>query len=221
MKTMPFLIVNDWLPRSTKAYLVDLDNTIYNQDLYDYAVMRKSVTEFNTVFASYSINQELFDQILGARTRDRCTRNLFDSILSQHGFCRRGIQLFVSLYQAAATNVDVVLPAYQGCFRCLEAIRQNSSRIILVTNGKRKTQLNKLKCLGVGNLFDNILILDGTDGRDLKPSHKCVIPYILNEEAVLFAEHIAVIGDDLATDMGLAQAIGCKYYHPSQLWNTT
>ena len=206
-------------PRPTHVYVVDLDNTIYNQDHYDCAVISKSVHKYNALDFPCQISGDLTRRLVEARLRDRRSRNLFDSVLIPLGFTGEMIHAFVTAYLEAASYINITLTPYQGCLQCLDFLRQDNARILLVTNGKRDAQLNKLRCLGVDELFDRIIVLDGRDGRELKPSGKYVLKCLANEERDLCPQYFAVIGDDLIADMGLAKEIGCRYYHPSQLWS--
>ena len=207
---------------NSNLWLLDLDNTLYSQHIFDKAVITASVNKYNLTNGCRSIDSVLRSRLIAARRTDRRSPLLFSQILINSLFSEVDIIQFLSIYRDISSCHDIELPLYGGCEEALRFLCHHGDRLVIATNGRKKTQANKLRCLPeLRNFIDHVIILDNEHGRSLKPSPAFIVSHLQGFGINIKSAHTFVVGDDLECDKGLASSIGCRYYHPSQLWNTS
>ena len=78
---------------------------------------------------------------------------------------------------------------------------------MLITEGNKRRQRNKIKSLGIENIFDYKIILDGKYNRKYKPSMKGVAKYIK-----LFHMYKPIYLGDSENDKKLSDKLNIKFY---------
>ena len=89
----------------------------------------------------------------------------------------------------------------------IKKLKKNKKKLILITEGNKQRQLNKIKSLRIGNLFDYKIVLDGKYNRKYKPSIKGIKKYIQ-----LFNMHNAIYIGDTEKDKKLSEKLNIKFY---------
>lgn len=207
---------------NSNLWLLDLDNTLYSQYIFDKAVITASVNKYNVTNGGRTIDSDLRSRLIAARLADRRSPLLFSQILSNSLFSKVDIIQFLSIYGDISSCHEIELSLFGGCEAALRFLRRHGDRLVIATNGRKNTQANKLRCLpDLQDFIDHVIILDGEYGRSLKPSPAFIVQHLQEFGINIKPVHTFVVGDGLECDKGLASSIGCRYYHPSQLWNTS
>ena len=138
-----------------QAVLFDLDGTLYDRDAVMMAVALEQFTAFE-------------DQLNGI-DRDTFVQRLLD--LDDHGYANRG-----QLYEAASAALGLragiaaeLAAQFWDCYArmcalpedtsaTLQALRQQGTKLGVITNGPTAWQSRKLDALGLGGFFDVVVI---------------------------------------------------------------
>lgn len=121
----------------------DLDDTMYNEISYlrsAYQEIAKKV-DANKWEMLYAKMFSLY----------RCGENVFQYISEQYSI--NGQEL-ISLYRNHMPNIE----PFKGVSTLLEEIKKADGKIGLITDGRSRTQRNKLEALGLINYLDEIII---------------------------------------------------------------
>jgi FMN phosphatase YigB (HAD superfamily) len=196
----PRLAERPELLKGVKAYVFDLDDTIY--------------LERDFVFSGYRAVAEFVWRELGVEIE--CSlRGLFAS-------GRRG-DLFTEALKMAGIEPDpsfvmTLVEIYRGhppriapCvdFDCVRKLRAGGPKTGLLSDGWRKVQASKVEALGIGSDFDSIILTDALGGPDFwKPSPKPFKRVLL--ELDVKPEEAVYIGDNPDKDFIGARALGMK-----------
>ena len=89
----------------------------------------------------------------------------------------------------------------------IKDLKKNKKKLMLITEGNKRRQINKIKSLGIESLFDYKIILDGKYNRKYKPSMKGVKKHIK-----LFKMHKSIYLGDSQKDKKLSNKIKTKFY---------
>lgn len=180
-----------------KGLIFDLDNTLYNEDLY-----------FLEIFRVFSEKYDLdFEKIRSIFTHDfrLKSKDIFTDILKSIDFYHDQLQeeLFY-LYN----TINIHLPLYDDAKEILKFSWENGLKTAIVTNGVLNAQKNKIRCLGIEKFVD-FIVYAREFGRDFEKPHKkayekCLHELGLNSHSVLF------IGDDPLTDISGASKCGIR-----------
>jgi len=98
------------------------------------------------------------------------------------------------------------LPLYRDVKEVLFALRKKDYKLGIITNGTVEAQKNKIKCLGIGKFFDEI-VYAREFGRECEKPH--VKPFIeICKRLKIKPNQIAYIGDNPVTDFSGAKKVG-------------
>ena len=190
-----------------KILIFDLDNTIYDQNDYDYPAIRRV-----SKFISSKINldeKKIFKQLISMKEKN--LKNIFDNFLKKkkivEPFLKKLVIRCVNLFQNYKCEE---LRMSKSLYNDLNYLRDNKI-LYLVTNGNTKRQKRKIKFLKIEKFFKKIYILDGKK-NELKPSIKNVKrmhSYIIKNEK----KNALFIGDNKKVDKNFAKNLGIEYFY--------
>jgi putative hydrolase of the HAD superfamily len=128
------------------CFVFDLDDTLYKE--IDFL---KSAFEF--------IAKDLDPDL---------SQNLFDEMLNTYDTGGNAFQYLVGRFPDKNLSVDKLLETYrnhiplislrEGVMQMLINIKEKKARTGIITNGRKITQHNKIRALGIDNLIDDIII---------------------------------------------------------------
>lgn len=123
-------------------------------------------------------------------------------------FADKGIAEAAALGKNAAQLYRILsirrLRLYPGVKAALQTLRRQGHKLWLLSNAQRVFTAYELEALGLTDLFDGIYI--SSDYQCRKPDKRFF--HILLGEQRLSVENCLMIGNDLTTDIGGAQAVG-------------
>lgn len=169
----------------TKLVIFDLDNTLYADHSY-----------FRNVFMQYS--KSLFsniDLILNDEFRLKSI-DIFGDILKKKNIFtkKKQIDLFF-LYK----TIKCKLFLYDDAYELIDFLKKKGIKICIITNGNVEVQKNKVKCLGINDLFDKIIYARQWGKIYEKPNPKSFAKalsyFSVKKEDVIF------VGDNPDTDI--------------------
>jgi len=179
-----------------KAIGFDLDNTLYDEQLYiDQAYMAIALKIEN----DFRLNREIVFEAFSNIRNKKGDKNLFQDFFHEFGInCTREYILdeLVPLYH----SVDFKVELYPNVVKILLLLKEAGIKLGMVTNGGKKTQQNKINLLNIDHLFDTIIITGEYFAKEnWKPSE---LPF------KMFCDNLNVkpseslfIGDSIKNDM--------------------
>lgn len=131
----------------------DLDDTLYNEIEYlksAYRHIAQNIDE-DSWPKLYTLMFSLY----------RTGNNVFDYLVQQHS-CNKDVLL--ELYR----NHQPSIQPFPGVLEFFRNIRRCNGKIAIVTDGRSRTQRNKIQSLGIGSLVDHVVISEelGTEKPD-------------------------------------------------------
>ena len=188
----------------------DLDNTLYDQTQFEFAVFKiisKKMEE------KYAINQKEYFEKLKKLYLSDIKSFLFDkAFLLLNKSLPNGWEAFIeeNILQIYRTYLPKKMNLYENIITKLEMLRSEKYKLVLITNGNEQVQLNKIKALDINSLFDVILISDSFTPIQRKPNtymfQKTLDFFNINSDEMIF------IGDDIIRDKS-SEKIGIKFIH--------
>jgi len=180
-----------------KAFIFDLDYVLFNEDLYYFAVFEKMSLflnldneKLNLMKKFYIKNKLLSKDILGDILKNL---KLYTPHLQEKFF-----EFYKTIYKP--------LPLYRDVKEVLFALRKKDCKLGIITNGTVEAQKNKIKCLGIGKFFDEILYAREF-GKGYEKPH--VKPFIeICKRLKIKPDQITYIGDNPVIDFSGAKKIG-------------
>ena len=180
-----------------KAFIFDLDYVLFNEDLYYFAVFEKMSLflnldneKLNLMKKFYIKNKLLSKDMLGDILKNL---KLYTPHLQEKFF-----EFYKTVYKP--------LPLYRDVKEVLFALRKKDYKLGIITNGTVEAQKNKIKCLGIGKFFDEI-VYAREFGREYEKPH--VKPFIeICKRLKIKPNQIAYIGDNPVTDFSGAKKVG-------------
>jgi putative hydrolase of the HAD superfamily len=140
----------------------DLDNTLYEEKNYILACYNE-IAKFINKKTSISISSL---DIYKIREKNG-DRNVFQILLKDYNIANINFQQLIDIYQSFNAPVQL----YPNVRTVLLDLSKQYSLGIL-TNGGEKTQNNKINCLGIRCLFDNIIITGKHLEKEFWKPHK-------------------------------------------------
>jgi putative hydrolase of the HAD superfamily len=135
----------------------DLDDTLFKE--VDFL---KSAYRHIAERLEKEIGKNIYPEMLELRAAGK---SVFDEIKSKYVF-EDSIKDIVFEYRFHLPKIELS----PGALNLLEAVKCNQSKIGLITDGRSKSQRNKLKALGIEDFFDKILISEefGSEKPDVR-----------------------------------------------------
>ena len=187
----------------------DLDNTLYNQELFEFEVFEDIANE---IYKNFHINKNKYLKELKRLYYMGEKEFLFDKAMIKiykklpinwDSFVRKKI---LNIYR---NFIPKNIFPYDGIINVLKMLKEKEYKLVLITNGNSKVQNNKIDALGIRKYFDLILISDDYEPRRRKPD-----TYMFEEALRFFNIHssqMIYIGDDLERDKA-SENIGIKFF---------
>ena len=167
----------------------DLDDTLYNE--LDYL---KSAYQHIAQQLDQKDWKQLYTSMLSLY---RCKENVFEVLVSKYGVEQKTL---VDMYRYHLPNINL----FDGILNIINNIISKNGKLGIITDGRTKTQIAKLKALGVFDLFDKIIISEdlGTEKPD-EANYKAI------ESAIKGTEYW-YIADNLKKDFVSPNRLGWK-----------
>lgn len=122
----------------------DLDDTIYNE--LDYLKSAyKTIAQYLEPKAWDLLYVSMF-------SRYRCQLNVFDHLAKLYELDPKTL---IEIYR---NHSPIAIKPFDGILEVMKSIKANNGHIGLITDGRVKTQMNKLNSLGLTPYFDEIVI---------------------------------------------------------------
>ena len=137
----------------------DLDDTLYPE----YSFLISGYRQI-ALFLERYVSENIFDRMLSIY---QTGGNVFQWISEKYAYLNPeeiSIQHLLTIYRLHMPDITM----YEDAKRFLELIRQNGLSAGLITDGRSKTQRNKLYALGLSDYFDEVVISEefGTEKPD-------------------------------------------------------
>lgn len=192
----------------------DLDNTLYNQELFEFEVFEDIS---NIVSKTFHIDKEGYLEKLKQLYNTGEKEFLFDKAMSKlYGKIPINWDSFVkdNILNFYRNFIPKNILPYDGMVNILKTLKKENYKLALITNGNSKVQNNKIDGLGIRKYFDLILISDDYKPRRRKPDTH------MFEEALSFfnieASQMVYIGDDIVRDKA-CENVGIKFFNINEI----
>lgn len=172
-----------------KALVLDLDDTLYAE--LDFL---KSAYQFIAKKLQPENHTVLYERLLELYSSGA---NVFDVLLNEYPQLNK-TQLF-DWYRFHEPTITL----YNGVMEILQVVK-NDYRLAIITDGRSKTQRNKIQALGLMNYIEKIVISEEIGSE--KPNHA---NYLTVEQSLSCIEYIYV-GDNLKKDFVTPNKLGWK-----------
>lgn len=172
-----------------RALVLDLDDTLYAE--LDFL---KSAYRTIAEYLDPANKERLFERLLSLYLSGE---NVFDILVLEYSNISKTELLEIYRYHLP----DIQL--YPGVISCLQAI-EHCYKFAMITDGRSKTQRNKIQSLGLSHYLDEIIISEEVGSE--KPTKQ---NYLLVEERLNCMEYIYV-GDNLRKDFITPNQLGWK-----------
>lgn len=192
----------------------DLDNTLYNQELFEFEVFEDIASEISK---NFHIDKEEYLQELKQLYNTGEKEFVFDKAITKiYGKLPINWDSFVKEYVLSIYRnfIPKNISPYDGTINILKKLKEENYKLVLITNGNSKVQNNKINRLDIRKYFDLILISDDYMPRRRKPDTH------MFEEALNFfnihSSQMVYIGDDLERDKA-SENIGVKFFNINEI----
>ncbi len=186
-----------------KMILFDLDNTIFPLYYYDKIIFKKMSENLSKKTNIKS--EKLFDYLIYNKFKKKNNKRLFYFFLKEFNLNKVvSEKQLVNFYQNFQFIKNFKPPSL---IDIVKDLKKNRKKLMLITEGNKRRQRNKIKSLGIENIFDYKIILDGKYNRKYKPSMKGVAKYIK-----LFHMYKPIYLGDSENDKKLSDKLNIKFY---------
>jgi len=191
----------------------DLDNTLYNQEIFEFEVF-ESISSM--VSKKFHIDKDEYLEELKRLYYMREKNFFFDkAMINSYGKLPINWDIFVK-EQVLNIYRDFIpknISLYDGVNNTLKKLKDENYRLTLITNGNSKIQNNKIVGLNICKYFDLILISD-----DYEPTRRKPDIYMFNKAIDYFnvdPSEMIYIGDDLVRDKA-SELVDINFIHISE-----
>lgn len=192
----------------------DLDNTLYNQELFEFEVFEDIAS---VISKNFHIDKEEYLEELKRLYNAGEKEFLFDKAMAKiYGQLPINWDSFVKKYVLSIYRnfIPKNISPYDGIVDILKKLKEENYKLLLITNGNSKVQNNKINGLDIRKYFDLILISDDYEPRRRKPDTH------MFEEALSFfnihSSQMVYIGDDLERDKA-CENVGIKFFNINEI----
>lgn len=201
MKSKDFLYSFD-------SYLFDLDNTIYDENVYLFEAYNRIAQEIcDLTFKNPEKVAEEFKYIFIKEGR----KNIFNKIIKKYKLSENLIPKFLSILRTCQLSRKIEIFPYIKLL--LDQLNADSKRIFIVTNGNPDQQQNKINQIDWCGLDKKIIfILANTIEK--KPSIKL---YNVLKETYDLQKHSTIFIGDSEVDKEFAHNAQIRFIHVSEL----
>lgn len=121
----------------------DLDDTLYNEIEYLKSAYRYIANKLDDTNSA-----ELYAYIFSLY---RDGKNVFDYLSADYNTSK---EVLIDIYRNHIPNIKL----FDHTLDFMKSIQKNNGKIAIITDGRKSTQLNKIKSLGIFELIDKIII---------------------------------------------------------------
>ena len=189
-----------------KAIIFDLDDTLYD---CSYTLTEPAQQRAIKAMVDQGLNSsidEAMQQIPALRSAHQGKVNIVEALVEHFGPKRDGlVETGMDAYNAADILGDIAL--FPGALQTLQSLRKHH-KLVLVTSGVTERQRNKIKKLGIEDLFDLIIIDDIREKLSKRERFLAVMAnYSLSPRDVL------VVGDRVFSEIKIGNQLGMVTVH--------
>jgi len=186
----------------------DLDNTLYNQELFEFEIFKQISV---LIAKNFNIDESKYLQALIALYNNGEKDYIFDKVVINLNYelppqwNQFVVQNILPLYRSFIPK-DIYLN--KNIETTLNELKYANYKLAMITNGNSSVQNNKIDALNIRQYFDLILISDSFKPKRRKPDtfmFENVLKYFNIE-----ANEMIFIGDDLIRDKA-SESIGIKF----------
>ncbi|EOI2961397.1 TPA: HAD family hydrolase [Campylobacter jejuni] len=188
-----------FLNNKIKFVIFDLDNTLYDENIY--------ISEVLFTFSrKYHLNFDKNTFLKNTSLREQ-TNDIFTFWLNSMNFYSKQLQdeLF-ELYQ----NISLKLSLYDDAKILLDFLFSQGIKIGILTNGTVKAQQNKISSLKELKKYNIDVFYARSLGKEFEKPHEKAFEAILSLMKVDDKKNVLYIGDNLYTDIEGAEKSGLK-----------
>ena len=197
-----------------KTIFFDLDHTLWDYDtnaretlfeIYEDFRLNRGFSSAEDFFQTYLVHNEQLWHLYnhGKINRDDIRERRFYQVVSDAGMDDKKMAEEMSdQFMEVCPHKTAVMP---GTYEILEHLKPNY-QMGIITNGFSDTQDIKMKKTGLDNFFEIMVTSESAQAR--KPGAEIFNAALLESGAK--AEEVIMIGDNRATDIGGALALGWK-----------
>jgi putative hydrolase of the HAD superfamily len=186
-----------------KAILFDLDDTLYPEIEF----VKSGFAAVSSYLAKrYGLNEhELLEKMLSILEQNGRGK-VFDMLLADVGYySAENVKLLVYLYRS---HLPTIHP-YPDTILVLKELKKVNLRLGILTDGMASVQRNKIRALGINDLFNAIMCTDELGKECWKPS---AVPFkIILELLQVLPQDAIYVGNDIGKD----------FFAPNELGMTT
>jgi putative hydrolase of the HAD superfamily len=195
----------------------DLDNTLYNQELFELPAYKIIAAE---IASHYPVNANVIYSQMKNLYHDGIKEKFFDAAMTKCiGILPADWDNFVickilPLYRGFEVNRTI--PLYDNIYSLLEELKKNNKKLVIITNGACQMQKNKLKALNIKNIFDKVYISDQFSPPIRKPDIR-IFQKVLSDFQVE-SDKMVYVGDDIVID-GSCVNCNIRFIHKSNMFS--
>ena len=176
-----------------QAAVFDLDDTLYSEKDYVRSGFKAVAAMFPSVPEMAAQLWKAFENGLPA----------IDAVLVANDLAEHKKEA-LHAYRSHMPEIE----AYPGVRSMLERLRE-TKKLALITDGRPEGQRAKIKALGIGTLFDVIVITDELGGLEFRKPNDAAFRLVQKELSVPF-EAMAYVGDNPRKDFIAPDKLGMR-----------
>lgn len=180
-----------------KLIVFDLDDTLYDE----FQFVQNGFKEVAKYLSNkYAIHVDELYKVMLELLNKYGRGTIFNKLCEKYNF-NEEIMNLVEIYRNAKGKFKL----YDDSYEVLKKLQHNY-KLGIITDGKAAVQWNKIKCLGIENFFDKIIVTDDFGREYWKPheySYKKMLEYFKCEP-----KEAIYIGDNPAKDFIGARKVG-------------
>lgn len=196
-----------------KAYVFDLDDTLYPEYDYVRSGFRKVAEEAEKKYGMSDVYEKLIG--LFSEDKQRVYNRLFER--ENIAYTQNDIDGLIAVYRR---HTPENLRFFDGVEDTLKTLRSRGYKLGIITDGRVEAQQAKIKALGVEKLVDSIIVTDSLGGEQFRKPN----PLAFEKTAAALGvacEEMVYVGDNPAKDFAITRYLpvttvrvwqGCDIY---------
>ncbi len=190
--------------KNFELVIFDLDDTIFPLYYYDKIIFKTLIRKINR---KHRINiNKAFNYLIAKKFVEKSKQKLFYEFLKKFNLEKKiSEKSLVSFYQNYSFIKNFRTPSLKNL---IIKLKKENIKLMLITEGYMKRQNNKIKSLGIENLFDYKIILDGKNNRKYKPSVVGLKKYL----KIIKKNNTIYLGDS-KKDKQISKKLNINFYY--------
>lgn len=181
------------------AVVFDLDDTLYSELEYVKSGFREAAKVIPQV---ENAAEKLWETFLEGK-------QAFDEVLKNEGICCADVKdKCLSAYREQMPDIHL----YPGAKELLVSLRKSGKKLGIITDGRPKSQRNKIAALGLETLVDEIIVTDELGGEQFRKPNDIAFRIMKYRLGVPY-ERMIYIGDNGKKDFRAPISLGMKYIY--------